>query len=209
MSMPFVINIDANFGSILSAISDLSIIIASIAAIWGISAWRREAIGRRKIELAEEVYCLFYQARDAIGHIRNSVGYFGEGSSREPLPNETESQKSARDTYYTTIERYNKHSELFGKLYSKKYAFQYYFGEKGIKPYDDLYKIVNRIIVSAKMLISVQSKDDVKDHSESLSKKIQCWEKDIWDYYEGEDEINVKIGEIMNSIEQITSEVSK
>lgn len=40
-------------------IKSLSIIIASIVAIYGINSWRREAKWKRKYELAEEVLSLF------------------------------------------------------------------------------------------------------------------------------------------------------
>lgn len=56
-------------------IRNVLVIIASIVAIYGIRAWRREFIGKRKIELAEEVLALFYETRDIIRYIRDPGGF--------------------------------------------------------------------------------------------------------------------------------------
>ena len=71
---------------------NISVIIGALALISGIRAWKREYIGKRKIELAEDTLMLFYQARDAIREIRNPFGRIGEGSSRQKGDNETDKQ---------------------------------------------------------------------------------------------------------------------
>ena len=64
-------------------IKNISIIIASWTAVYGIDQWRREYRGKRQAELAEEVLSLFYEAQDAVRHIRNPFGFGGEGASRK------------------------------------------------------------------------------------------------------------------------------
>jgi hypothetical protein len=61
----------------------VSVLVASLVAIRGIQAWRREFVGKRRIELAEEVLALFYQAKDAIGWIRFSLCCTTESSTRK------------------------------------------------------------------------------------------------------------------------------
>ena len=51
---------------ILEIVNTIAIIAASVVAIYGINAWRKEFQGKRNIELAEEVLCLFYRAERAI-----------------------------------------------------------------------------------------------------------------------------------------------
>jgi len=53
-------------GSILDTIQALSLVIAAWAAIYGINAWRSEFVGKKRIDLAEDVLVRFYEARDAI-----------------------------------------------------------------------------------------------------------------------------------------------
>jgi hypothetical protein len=91
----------------------LSVIVASAVAIYGIDAWRRQFVGRRRIELAEETLALFYQARDIIRAIRSPFGWSGEGQTRKRAPNERPEDKEALDRAYVLIERYNKNIEIF------------------------------------------------------------------------------------------------
>ena len=97
---------------------DLSVVVAALTAIHGISAWRREYVGKRRVDLAEEVYCLFHQARDAILAIRSPWGYGGEGGSRIPDEKETEEEKRELNKAYVTIERYQRYEDLFSRLFS-------------------------------------------------------------------------------------------
>ena len=127
-------------------------IIVSLAAIYGVRAWKREFIGKRKIELAEETLALFYEARDAIAAIRNPFGFAGEGTSRKPQENETEEQKEAWDRAYVAFERYGKHQELFSRLYSTRYRFAVKFGKDKAQPFEEIRIIVNEILIAARML---------------------------------------------------------
>ena len=95
---------------------NISVILGALALISGIRAWKREYIGKRKIEIAEDTLMLFYQARDAIREIRNPFGRSGEGSSRQKADNETERETELLDRAYVVYERYQKHEELFNKL---------------------------------------------------------------------------------------------
>jgi hypothetical protein len=85
-------------------LKDLSIIVASCTAIYGIGSWRREYVGKKRAELAEEALCHFYEARDAIQHIRNPFSRGGEGSTRKADENETPEQKEAFDRAYVLPE---------------------------------------------------------------------------------------------------------
>ena len=55
------------------ALKDISILLAAWSVIYGIGAWRREFIGKRKIQLAEDVLALFYEAKDVIFWIRSCI----------------------------------------------------------------------------------------------------------------------------------------
>jgi hypothetical protein len=116
-------------------LKDLSIIVASCTAIYGIGSWRREYVGKKRAELAEEVLCLFYEARDAVQHIRNPFSRSNEGSSRKAGENETPEQKEAYDRAYVLFERFNTHIDLFSKMHSIRYRFMAQFGTDAGKPF--------------------------------------------------------------------------
>ena len=128
----------------------VSVILASLFAIYGIDAWRREFVGKRRIELAEEVLALFYQAQDIIDAIRSPFGYGSEGEMRKPGPNEDPEHKEALDEAYVLIERYNRHTEVFSRLHALRYRFMAQFGADASIPFDDLNRVVNELILSAR-----------------------------------------------------------
>jgi hypothetical protein len=131
-------------------VQSVSVILAALFAIYGFDAWRREHIGKRRIELAEDVLSLFYQASDAIDEMRDPFGFGGEGSSRKPLENEDPRHKQALDAAYVLIERYRRHSELFAKLHAARYRFMAQVGVDKAKPFDAINTIVNELIFSAR-----------------------------------------------------------
>jgi len=44
----------------LEIINPISIIVAAGVAVYGVNAWRREHVGKRRRELAEDTLALFY-----------------------------------------------------------------------------------------------------------------------------------------------------
>lgn len=129
-----------------------SVVLASLFAIYGFDAWRREHVGKRRIELAEDVLALFYQARDVVASIRSPFGYGGEGASRKPGPKERPEHKDALDQAYVLIERYNKHVELFSKIHALRYRFMALVGPSEAAPFDKLNVIVNELLISAQTM---------------------------------------------------------
>lgn len=95
---------------------------------------------------------LFYEARDVISFIRNPLGNSGEGSTRNVAPSETPEEKRINDNAYVAFERYNKRQDLFNKIHSMRYRYMAQFGKDSAKPFEDLNKIVNDILISAQML---------------------------------------------------------
>ena len=127
---------------------NISVIIGALTLISGIRAWKREYIGKRKIELAEDTLMLFYQARDAIRDIRNPFGRVGEGNSRQKADNETDSETKLLDRAYVIFERYQKHEDIFNNLQSTRYRFMARFGRENEAPFIELNKILNEISIT-------------------------------------------------------------
>jgi hypothetical protein len=186
-------------------LQSISILGAAWVALYGIDAWRREHIGKRRMELAEEVLALFYQARDAIASIRSSFGYSGEGESRKPGPQETEEQKAALDRAYVLIERYNRHTELFSRLHSMRYRFMAQFGTEAAEPFLAIVRIVNEMLLSAQRLARLTS---VAEWSLQTDEAQELHGKRIMEvyrtYYEGfdDDPIAPRVEEAVLQIER-------
>jgi hypothetical protein len=148
-----------------------SVILASFVAIYGFGAWRREHVGKRRIELAEEVLALFYQARDVVESIRSSFGYGGEGETRKHGPNEKPEHKAALDQAFVLIERYNRHTDLFSRIHALRYRFMAQFGAKASAPFDDLNRVINELLRSAQRMARHAIKPERQFRTEAAEEK--------------------------------------
>ena len=163
--------------------------ILSNCRIYGISAWKVEFLGKRRIELAEEVLALFYQVRDAIEAIRSSFGYEGEGKTRKPGPNEKPEHKNALDQAYVLIERYNRHAEVFSRLHALRYRFMAQFGTDASTPFDDLNRLINELLLAARRKARLAMVPERSLQSEAaLEKHHQEWLEIERVYYNSGDE---------------------
>jgi len=192
--------------NVANILESVSLIIAAWVVIIGVNAWRREYIGKRRIELAEEVLSLFYEARDVIRYIRNPFGYGGEGSTRNVDPNESPEEKRINDNAYVVFERYNKRQDLFNKLYSMRYRYMARFGKDSAKSFNDLQKIVNEIFISARMLPHYwkeqghrnwKNNAEFEKHLEEMHK----YETIFWEMTPDGDQIIPRVNAVVSDIE--------
>lgn len=196
---------------VVSTLKDISIIIASVTAIYGIGSWRREFKGKRQAELAEDVLTLFYEADDAIQHIRSPFAYANEGSTRDAAEGESPEEKKAYDQAYVVFERYKIYHELFNKIHSLRYRFMTQFGVEAAQPFEDLRRIVNEIMVSARMLAQMWAKQQRHFRTEEQEKRhfesIEKHEAIFWQGLPEEDPIIPKLNECKLTIEKKCREI--
>ena len=188
---------------------NISVILGALTIIFGIRAWKREYIGKRKIELAEDTLMLFYQARDAIRDIRSPFGRIGEGSSRQKAENETESETELLNSAYVVYERYQKQEEIFNKLQSTRYRFMARFGRESETQFVELNKILNDIFLAAQMLGTHywQRQGRVKMEEEEFKKHLEemhKYEATFWFQGEKRDEIGPRVEKVIKQVEDIT-----
>lgn len=166
----------------LQTFRDLSILVAALVGAYGLDSWRREFTGKRRIELAEDALALFYEARDAIGQIRNPGSFSDETKDTVRGANESEEEFRARKNASIVFVRYNAHRELFGKIHALRYRFMAQIGPASAKPFDDLHFVVSEIFVAARMLARLWSRGYHPD-TEALAKhnaSIDKYEAIFW-----------------------------
>lgn len=182
-----------------------SIIFASLVAIYSIDAWRREFVGKRRMELAEEILALFYQAKDIIEMIRNPVGFGGEGQSRKPAPRERPEDKAALDQAFVLIERYNQHLDLFARIHALRYRFMAQFGFDAAKPFDDLNLLINELLLAARRMARFSTGPERVFRSDAELEKHQA-QADELDriYYSGgsDDPIRPRVDQLVGEMER-------
>jgi len=186
---------------------NISIIIASLTAIYGIISWRKEHLGKRKIDLAEEVLCAIYEMKDVIKYIRSPFGFSGEGSTRERSKYETEEQSQILDNAYVVFERYNNQKDVFSNFYKLKYRYIANFGKNSEQPFLIIRKATNEIFSAARMLGQRYWKDQGRRRMseaefEKHLKQMEKFENIFWEH-DDDDEINKKINEAISICEDI------
>jgi len=194
----------------LEFLKNISLIIAICLAIYGIDSWRRSHIGIRQIELAEDTLALFYEASDAVKQIRHPLGYSNETEDITQNENETDNQFEARKNASIVFYRYNKHQELFSKIYASRYRFMSQIGKDKAKPFEDLHKLIMEIIIAARMLSKLWSSPHnhlTPEQAEKHRKKIEKYEAVFWDGLEDEDPINPELDKIITDIEDICQNI--
>ena len=187
----------------LEALKQISIIVALFVAIYGIDSWRRAHVGKRQIELAEDTLALFYEAVDAIKHIRHPASYAHETEDITKGEGESNEQYNARKNASVVFYRFNQYQELFNKIHASRYRFMAQIGKEQAKPFEDIRLVTNQIIGSARVLSRLWARDHFRTeeqwqkHQEQVSK----YEAVFWDEFDDEDQINVQLTEIIEAIE--------
>lgn len=180
----------------LDFLKQLSVLIGIWVAIYGIDSWRREHTGKRQIELAEDTLALFYEAAEAIRHIRHPASLGRELKDIERQEHETDASYEARRNASIVYVRYNLYRETFNKLYAMRYRFMAQIGKDKAKPFEDLKSIVDSILVSANALARLWPRQNSHNFD-----AIDRNEKIFWDTFADDDQINIRLKSVIDSIE--------
>jgi len=187
--------------------------VAVISACWaiisGVGAWKREFIGKRKIELAEETLATFFEIKDAIAFIRNPWSSGTEGSTRKKAPGETEDEAKLLDRGYIVFERYESKKEIFVRFNTLKYKFMAVFGTATESIFQDTNKTLNSIFVSANMLATHywQRQGRVKMEADEFQRHLDEMHKHegiFWDRYSENDEVRNQLVATQSELERVT-----
>jgi len=187
----------------LELVKNISIIIALFVAIYGIDAWRREHVGKRQLELAEDTLSLFYEASDAISHIRHPASYEHESRDAQRGEDESEAEYKARKNAFVVFYRYNEYQELFSKIHASRYRFMAQVGKKEAAPFEDLRLVINEIKFSARRLSRLWAENNHSTRDEKIKhrERLRKYEAIFWDDMEENDPINPKLEKIIRDIE--------
>jgi len=191
-------------------IQALSVFSASWAIIAGIDAWKREFIGKRRIEVAEATLEKFYAVIDAIAFMRNAFSHAGEGKTRQRAPHEREQESALLDRGYIIYERYGQKKEIFAEFLTSKYRFMACFGKDSEELFNRTNQTVNKIFSAANVLSTHywprqgrphRTDEEFKKHLDQMFK----YEAIFWDGYSEDDVIRKELSEILEKFETITA----
>jgi hypothetical protein len=156
------------------AIQAGSIAVTAYFASRGLSAWRKQLVGKRRCELAEEILTSAFTVEQRIRFIRNGMGFKGEGKTRPRLESEPDQFSDTRDMYFIPLERISKHDETLTRFETLRVLAQAHWGSHAGRPFDTILSVVREVAVAARMLVST-----VGDQGNRGSRSQ--WELAIWD----------------------------
>lgn len=187
----------------------IAIVTACWAIVSGVGAWKREFIGKRKIELAEETLATYFEIEDAIAFIRNPWSSGNEGSSRKRGAYELEAESKLLDRGHIVFERYESKKDIFVRFNTLKYKFMAVFGTETENIFKDTNQILNSIFTSANMLATHywQRQGRVEMEADEFQKhldEMHQHEGIFWDRYNEDDEIRSQLMSIQELLEKVT-----
>lgn len=187
--------------------------VAVIAACWtivsGVGAWKREFIGKRRIELAEEVLASFFEIKDVIAVIRNPFSSGDEGKSRKKGENETQDEAELLDRGYIVFERYEGRKEAFVRFNTLKYKFMATFGPETVDIFTECNQILNNIFFSARQLATHywQRQGRVPMEGDKFQRHLDEMHRHegiFWDRMDEEDDIRQKLQVVQDKLDVVT-----
>lgn len=189
-------------GEVLTAIKDVIGGFQGLAtvglAVYGIHSWRRDFLGKRQIELAEETLALFYKAHDAVRAIRNPGSFASESDGRVRPEGEEPHQTDVRDIAYIVHKRIEQHDETFSKLHAIRYQVMARFGKDKGAPFEKMRGVVIQIAVAANSYVRVGSNREIVIRRAEFLRKH---ESVFWQGLEDNDPLQAEVDAIMVEIE--------
>lgn len=174
-------------------------IVGVLIARSGLNAWRAEMLGKRRIELAEEVLADFYRAKDVFDQVRSPVIWEGEGAKRRRSDWESDDDFEALNSYAAIADRFNENTDFFAQFLSRRYRFWAVFGGQAKEPFDEIFKIRGDILLAMRMLLMVQRQKG----DETISDERRKWLATIGRGLPDEDPIPGRIAAATEAIERI------
>lgn len=206
--------------SILNIIESTGIIIASITAIVGLNAWRKEVKWKKRNEVAEEILYNLYDVRDRLRIIRHPFAHPSEGETRPVTKLESVDEKTIRNYAYTSVERYNNNREPFLNLEKLTHRYAIYFGHENASAITNILVLKNEIISASykyaqhsiernKLIKQNLGESYIQNQINALDAQIEKYASIIWENYENNDAISSAIDETITNQEIVLNKYVK
>jgi hypothetical protein len=195
----------------IELVSNLATVVAAGTAVWGIRAWRDEHVGRRRIDLAEEVLAIVYEARDVLEAVRSPLGHADEGETRQGSDEEIDTETAMLNQAFVQVERCNRRQDLFAQLRSLRYRFMAQHGGDSRKLFEELEAIRRSL---RKPFYSLQTRIralrqkckgmEKTQYDEELNKLWEAWQEEQDSHFDehGNDLVLEKADAIVQRFEE-------
>ncbi|MCJ2093118.1 hypothetical protein MKK67_11510 [Methylobacterium sp. J-072] len=149
----------------ISIAKDITVAGAAIStAIVGWKAlgkWRDETLGKRRLELAEDILATFYQMHEIIRNARVRVIDAREAVNEDGSPSEI-----AMNTYYAPIIRFHKSADKIAEFRTKRHRAAAVFGRQAVESWSAIERILTEIDIACGVLLALES-DKLHPHDKN------------------------------------------
>ena len=181
-------------------------IIAALVVVYGVNSWRRETVGKRRLDAGEAIMSKFYQTRDAIREIRDPWSSPAESSERERSDNESETVRRALDISFVVNKRLQSKEALFTEFRSLKYMAMSVFGPDAEQPFKEIESVIREIKNAAFWLQADPWLPEIyqsePDRRENLKQQREL-RSVIWSRYSDNDKIEQRVQDAVNQMESM------
>lgn len=136
---------------------------------------KRQAVFKRRFELAEQVLADAYKFRLLMTYVRNGFAFGNEGSTREASVPESEALKRRRDAYFVPVERLVRENDFLGAMLARRATSEAHFGPKAGEAFTLMHGALHRVRAASSLLV-----DWTKEHSDVDAQTMRKLEEDIW-----------------------------
>jgi len=156
--------------------------------------WRDETVGKRHLELAEDVLAAFYQVQEIIHDARERYIDARERGPEEGVPEEVTS-----DPAYAP-RRLRGASEKINDLRAKRHRFAALFGQQSTAPWDEIERVLHDIDYACGALLELRG-EGVPSSDPNAGFYIQ--ERRIAFRSKEDDPIEAQVSEAVKTIESV------
>jgi hypothetical protein len=180
----------------LTILQVAAIAVTAYFASRSLDAWRRQLVGKRRLEVAEEMLVSAYKAQSSLLHVRNPMT-FGEGQVRPRDKDERPGHAGLKDMYYAPLARMRKLDDDFAQWSKVRFLADAYFGPDAATPFDVIQRAYHTVAIAARMLVEMVGEIAPNDPSKKR------WEAEIWNTQQPDDPITANVAAAVRQIEVV------
>lgn len=166
---------------------------------------RAQVIHKRRFELAETLLADAYRFRDLMRYVRSGFSSEGEGETRKGNHEESDSLKRLKNSYFSPVERLQKHNDFVAGFMVKRHTALAYFGPEAAKAFQLLNEAIADVQTASEGLI------EIAGESGNHAQEIKRLKADLWIGHsrvrKEADQVNKKIEEGVALIEKVSKPV--
>lgn len=186
--------------SIIKDTVTLSLAGGGLYLAWsGLSAWKREHVGKRDIELCQSVITSFYEAHDKLRALRSPFAYpESESEGRARRENEADDERRVRDQHYVPLARLEKQSAFWSDFFGRRFLMRAIFSESGNAPY----LLVDEALREFRAAASTRYASIQRGRIEIDSETNRGFDRILWEVSD-DDKLNSKLTEAIKKMEDV------